>query len=197
MLDAFTSLHSGFVCLPQADIDTDQICPARFMTTVSTDGLAEALFHDARYDIEGMPVSSHPLTNCDVAAQKVLVGGANFGSGSSREHAIWAIREFGFKAILAPRLADIFRANALNNGLLAVEIPEIYFEWLIPNKAAEIHIDLVSQTIATEGYGSTSFDIDPFAKLCLLNGVDRLGYLLSALPEIGQYETRMAGGSRA
>lgn len=190
MFDPITSIRSGYVCLTGADIDTDQICPARFMTTTTAEGLGDALFHDARRDQTGALDVNHPLNAARIEEQQILIGGPNFGSGSSREHAVWAIKDFGFKAVLAPKLADIFRSNALNNGLLAIEIPDPLFRLLVSNQF-QIMIDLPRQQIMSEAFADTGFEITSFAKLCLLKGMDRLGFLENNIAVTQEYEDRL------
>lgn len=184
MAEPFVSLTASIVLLDQDNIDTDQIVPARFMTTLASSGLGQALFADARNALPGR----HPLDIATVEQQRILVAGSNFGCGSSREHAVWAITDFGFKAVLAPRIADIFRNNALNNGLLAVEIsPELY-ERLRRRPQARVEIDLRARALADDAGHRETFGIEPFARYCLLHGMDRLDYLLHRRERIRAYE---------
>jgi 3-isopropylmalate/(R)-2-methylmalate dehydratase small subunit len=186
--EAFTTLTSTYVVLPVDDIDTDQIIPARFLKTTDKKGLGESLFADWR-DRPGFP-----LLQPDAAGARVLVAGANFGCGSSREHAPWALTSFGFRAIVATSFADIFRGNALKNGLLPVVVDPTFHARLVEARRAEpasrIAIDLRAQTVGLVGGARAIFDIDPFAKECLVHGVDELGYLLARLPDIERHEAQ-------
>jgi 3-isopropylmalate/(R)-2-methylmalate dehydratase small subunit len=164
------------VVLGRDDVDTDQIIPARFLTTTGKDGLGDALFADWR------------AAGLALGRGAVLVAGANFGCGSSREHAVWALRGWGFRAVIAPSFADIFRQNALKNGLLPVALDGAAIA-----DGAEVTVDLAAQTV-TVGGASWGFAIDPFAKRCLIAGQDELGYLLARLPEVEDYE-RTAGAA--
>lgn len=190
MSTPFSPLVSGFVVLPHQDIDTDQILPARFMSTTSSHGLGDALFFDSRHDLQGNPNPGHVLNNLDVTSHQILIAGANFGCGSSREHAVWALHEFGIKAVIAPKVADIFKANALNNGMLVVEVSGDLWEWLAEHPSVEIRLDLERQVIELPGWEPWKFEVDAFARHCLLNGTDRLGYLLDLLPEIKKFEAQ-------
>lgn len=195
MSTPFSPLVSGFAFLPQRDIDTDQILPARFMSTTSSQGLGSALFFDSRHDARGNPDPDHVLNSVDVGSHQILVAGANFGCGSSREHAVWALHEFGIRAVIAPKVADIFKANALNNGVLIVEVSSELFEWLGEHRSAEVSLDLDRQIIQLPGWEPCRFQVDPFARHCLLNGTDRLGYLLDLLPEIKVFEAGKGNGT--
>ncbi|OEC34412.1 3-isopropylmalate/(R)-2-methylmalate dehydratase small subunit [Pseudomonas cuatrocienegasensis] len=184
MAKPFVRLSSGLVVLDQDNIDTDQIVPARFMTTLSSAGLAQALFADAR----NINLGQHPLDTAWPEQQRILLGGHNFGCGSSREHAVWAIRDFGFEAVLAPRIADIFRSNALNNGLLALEISTGLYARLVSQRDARLTLDLQAQTLSDDSGAVETFAIDPFARYCLLRGIDRLDYLLQKNQQVNAYE---------
>lgn len=184
MAEAFVTLNTGIVVLEQENIDTDQIVPARFMTTLSSTGLGQALFADARSALRGR----HPLDAAHPEQQRILLAGSNFGCGSSREHAVWAIIDFGFKAVLAPRIADIFRNNALNNGLLAIEISQDLYQRLCHRAHSRISIDLPARTLTDAQGHDEPFAIEPFARYCLLRGMDRLDYLLQARPRIQAFE---------
>jgi 3-isopropylmalate/(R)-2-methylmalate dehydratase small subunit len=190
----FTVVRSRAVALPQENVDTDQIVPARFLTTTRRDGLAAALFADWRFAADGAPRADSPFDDRGEAGQgaggrEILVAGANFGCGSSREHAVWALAEHGFRVVVAPRLADIFRRNALQNGLLAVEIPAGAHAALsiAVGADAEVEVDLAASAVRWPG-GSASFGIEPFARLRLLRGMDDLDYLLAQAPAIARYE---------
>ena len=178
---------SRTVVLPQRDVDTDQIIPARYLKVTTRGGLGEALFADWRYDKDGQPRPDFPLNQPQASGAQVLVAGANFGCGSSREHAPWALRDFGFRAVVSSSIADIFRNNALKNGLVPVVVDAQAHERLLATPGAEVTIDLESRTLSTQGM-TASFPLDPFARHCLMNGVDELGFLLSQSGAIGAYE---------
>jgi 3-isopropylmalate/(R)-2-methylmalate dehydratase small subunit len=174
------------------NVDTDQIIPARFLKGTSKDGLGEGLFADWRYDGDGNSREGFVLNRPEMAGRSVLLAGANFGSGSSREHAAWALRAFGIKAVLAPLFADIFRNNALKNGLLPVELPaEVHAELAAAVEAdpdAEATVDLEAETVTLPGGRVAGFRVDPFARQMLLDGTDELGYLLSQGAAVAAYE---------
>nr|WP_315400938.1 3-isopropylmalate dehydratase small subunit [uncultured Duganella sp.] len=184
MSEPFLVLTSGIVVLAQENIDTDQIVPARFMATVTAQGLGDALFSDARSAAHG----THPLDAAEPEAQRILVAGANFGCGSSREHAVWALIEFGFRAVLAPGIADIFNSNALNSGLLAIDIAPSFHAHLVAHPDSQVNIDLERQSVSDGRGREETFRIDPFARFCLLRGMDRLEVLLSKRNRIVGYE---------
>jgi 3-isopropylmalate/(R)-2-methylmalate dehydratase small subunit len=188
-LRAFTS---KLIPLVVDNVDTDQIIPARFLKGTSKDGLGEGLFADWRYDGDGNPREGFVLNRPELAGRAVLLAGANFGSGSSREHAAWALQAFGVKAVLAPLFADIFRNNALKNGLLPVELPaEVHAELAAAVEAdpeAEVTVDLEAETVALPGGRVVGFRVDPFARQMLLDGTDELGYLLSQGAAVAAYE---------
>lgn len=189
----FTSLTSCFVPLPVNDIDTDQIIPARFMKITDKAGLAERLFNDWRYLPDGSPKPDFVINKPESAGAQILLAGDNFGCGSSREHAPWALTGFGFRAVISTSFADIFRNNALKNGLLPIEVDaathKALFELAEEAPRAELTVDLPSQTLSFPG-GLVAFPIDPFSKTCLLNGVDELGYILGFEKEIAAFESR-------
>jgi 3-isopropylmalate/(R)-2-methylmalate dehydratase small subunit len=184
------------VALPHADVDTDQIIPARYLKATDKNGMGEALFHDWRYDADGKPREDFILNHAHAQDATILVAGHNFGCGSSREHAPWALQGFGFKAIVSTRFADIFRNNALKNGLLPITVDKETHEQLLDLAAEDpdlqIRVDLESQTLILPDGRRVEFPIDAFSKECLLNGVDELGYLLRQTDAIEQYE--MANG---
>ena len=186
------TFHSTAVLLAADDVDTDQIIPARFLKVTEREGLGDALFADWRYDADGMTRVDFPLNAPNVRMAKVLVAGRNFGCGSSREHAAWAIVGFGFRAVVATSFADIFRANALKNGLLPVALPADGHAHLIAmlRRDAEtlLDIDLATSSLSLPDGSTWRFPIDPFARRCLLDGVDQLGYLLAADHEIAAFE---------
>ncbi len=189
----FTSLTSRVVALPVNDIDTDQIIPARFLKATDKNGMGDNLFADWRYHSDGSPKPDFVLNQPEAAGRQILLAGDNFGCGSSREHAPWALTGFGFRAVLSTSFADIFRSNALKNGLLPIIVDESTHQQLLAmvgeQPGVELTIDLATQTLSFPG-GSVSFSIDPFNKTCLLNGVDELGYILSFEKEIAAFEAR-------
>ena len=191
----FTTLTSRVVVVPQNDIDTDQIIPARFLKTTDKTGLGSSLFADWRYGPDGAPRSGFPLNAPRAAGAQVLVAGDNFGCGSSREHAPWALTGFGFRAVVSTSFADIFRNNALKNGLVPVAIdPAAHaslLEQLSRNPEAELTVDLAAQTVRLPDGKAVRFPIDPFARTCLLEGVDELGYILRFEPRIAEHERRV------
>jgi 3-isopropylmalate/(R)-2-methylmalate dehydratase small subunit len=175
------------VVLPQRDVDTDQIIPARYLKTTQRTGLGQALFADWRYDKEGKPRPEFPLNQPEAQGAGVLVAGANFGCGSSREHAPWALRDFGFRAVVSSSIADIFRSNALKNGLVPVVLDAEAHHRLLASPGAQVTIDLETRTLVADGL-TASFPLDPFARHCLMNGIDELGFLVSQSPAIDAWE---------
>ncbi len=173
-----------------ANVDTDQIIPARFLTTTERGALAEACFHDWRFTPEGAP-TDHPLNAVNREEQRILIAGDNFGCGSSREHAPWALRDFGVEAVITSRAADIFKSNALKNGLVVCEIDEAAHAALLDREDLEITVDVVNQTV-TAGNITASFKLDPFARTCLIEGVDPLGYILNQSDAIARFEQETA-----
>ena len=189
-MDKITTIHSRTVVLPASNIDTDQIIPARFLTTTTRTGLGKQLFSDWRYAPDGTPKADFVLNQPQATGCQVLVGGRNFGCGSSREHAPWALLDFGFRAVISTEIADIFRNNSLKNGLLPIVVDESTSDWLIANPGSEVSIDLEQATLQLPQGVSVNFPIDPFARYCLLNGVDELGFLLQQQERIAAYEQR-------
>lgn len=192
MRNKFTTLISRAVPLPIENIDTDQIIPARFLKATTREGFGENLFRDWRYEKDGTPKAEFVM-NSPTYKGEILVAGKNFGCGSSREHAAWAIEGAGFRAVVSSFFADIFRNNALNNGLLPVTVSEemlaSIFEAVNANPATEIKIDLEAQTIEIVGTeAKSSFDIAPYKKQCLMNGYDDVDYLVSIREEIEEFE---------
>ena len=187
-MQAFTSITSRTVVLPRTDIDTDQIIPARFLRTTSREGLGKQLFSDWRYLADGQPNPEFELNRPEATGCSVLVGGRNFGCGSSREHAPWALLDFGIRAVVSTEFADIFRSKALKNGLVPVIIDEPTHAWLIANPGVEVTVDLASSSLKLPDGKAVVFPIEPFARFCLMNGVDQLGYLLSKNTEIMAFE---------
>jgi 3-isopropylmalate/(R)-2-methylmalate dehydratase small subunit len=189
-MQPFARLTSRTVVLASANIDTDQIIPARFLTTITRAGLGEHLFADWRYDAGGAARPEFAL-NADAARGcAILVAGRNFGCGSSREHAPWALLDYGFRAVISTEIADIFRSNSLKNGLLPVMVDETTSAWLIAHPGAEVTLDVAACTLTLPGGNAVSFPLEPFARHCLLEGVDELGFLLARRDEIEAYERR-------
>ncbi|MGB0839446.1 MAG: 3-isopropylmalate dehydratase small subunit [Chitinophagales bacterium] len=192
-MDKFTTIQSTCVPLPIENIDTDQIIPARFLKATTRDGFGENLFRDWRYDrFTREPNTDFVLNNPRYNGQ-IMVAGKNFGSGSSREHAAWAIYDADFRVVVSSFFADIFKGNALNNGLLPVVVSEEFlsflFERIFENPKTAVKVDLVAQTISLPEFDRTeSFDINPYKKNCLLEGLDDIDYLLSLRSEIEQFE---------
>jgi 3-isopropylmalate/(R)-2-methylmalate dehydratase small subunit len=181
-------LHSRTAVLADENIDTDRIIPARFLTTTTREGLGKLCFHDWRYQADGSDNPAFPLNQPQARGCSILVAGRNFGCGSSREHAPWALLDYGIQAVLCSEIADIFRGNALKNGLLAIVISEAEHRWLLDHPGIELVIDVRGQFIALPDGGRIGFQLEAFARHCLLNGVDQLGYLLQNERAIAHYE---------
>jgi 3-isopropylmalate/(R)-2-methylmalate dehydratase small subunit len=181
-------ITSRTVVIASSDIDTDQIIPARFLTTTGKHGLGKQLFADWRYREDGAPRPDFVLNRPEARGANILVTGRNFGCGSSREHAPWALLDYGFRAVLSTEIADIFRGNALKNGFLPIVVDEETSQWLLQHPGAEIDIDLESLRVALPTGMAFSFAIEPFARHCLLNGLDEFGYLRSKLADIERFE---------
>jgi len=185
--------HSGVVesrtfCLPVNNIDTDQIIPGQFLTTTEREGLGKFCFYSWRYDENGIERADNPLKIHDATSEQVLVTGSNFGCGSSREHAPWALLDFGFRAVISSQFADIFRSNSLKNGLLPVTVDDHVVEFLLAHPGHPVRIDIRSNTLTVEGFGEFEFPLDPFSAYCLTRGIDQLDFLLENEVEIGRYE---------
>ena len=191
-MEAITRFSSPTVVLPFDDIDTDQIIPARFLTTTTREGLGDALFSDWRYDSNGEPLSDFVLNTPAAADAKILVAGNNFGCGSSREHAPWALLDYGFKAVISTQLADIFRNNSLKNGLVPVIVDPDTHAWLLENPGAQVEVDLEDTVIRLPDGRAVDFPLDRFSRYCLLNGTDQLGFLLQHQEAISSYERERA-----
>lgn len=192
MKDKFHTLTSTCIPLPVENVDTDQIIPARFLKATSRKGFGDNLFRDWRFDKDGNPISSFVL-NDPTYSGSILVAGKNFGSGSSREHAAWAVAGYGFKAVVSSFFADIFKNNALNNCVLPVVVTDGFlaslFSTISANPKAEVTIDLEAQTITNNATGEQEhFDINPYKKDCLLNGFDDIDFLLSKKADIEAWE---------
>ena len=193
-MEPFTRLTSKLAPLPANDIDTEQIIPARYLKTTERRGLGEHLFADWRYGPDGSPRADFVLNRPEFQGARVLLAGANFGCGSSREHAPWALADYGFRAVIATSFADIFCNNALKNGLLPLVVDPATHQALLDlvseAPSAEVTIDLTAQSLQLPGGQRASFPIDAFANACLLNGVDELGYLQRFEPQIAAFEAR-------
>jgi 3-isopropylmalate/(R)-2-methylmalate dehydratase small subunit len=191
-MEPFTTLTSTCVVLPVDNVDTDQIIPARFLKTTERRGLGAHLFADWRYDDQGRLRADFVLNRSVARGAAILVAGRNFGCGSSREHAPWALFDFGFRAIISTEFADIFRSNALKNGLLPVTLTPAAHQHLVALLTASpevlLTIDVAAQAVTLPGGDTEHFPIDPFAKHCLLHGVDQLGFLLQQEAAISAYE---------
>jgi 3-isopropylmalate/(R)-2-methylmalate dehydratase small subunit len=181
-------IRSRTVVMPRTNIDTDQIMPARFLTTTTRDGLGRHLFADWRYAADGTPIADFVLNRPESDGAQVLIAGHNFGCGSSREHAPWGLHAHGFRAVISTGIADIFRNNALKNGLVPIVVDAASHAQLLAAPNAEITIDLERQTLTLPGGAEARFKLEAFARYCLLNGVDETGYLLSKVPAIEAYE---------
>lgn len=181
--------HTGIVApLARPDIDTDQIIPKQFLKTVERAGLAKGLFYDFRFDEQGREKPDFVLNQPAYKNAGVLITGDNFGCGSSREHAPWALVDFGFRAVVSTEIADIFRNNSLKNGLLTVIVDEATHAWLVANPGAEVEIDLDATTLRLPNGTTAKFPIEAFSRYCLLNGIDEFGYLLGQDAQISAYE---------
>ena len=189
-MKAIEVLRSRTVVLPASNIDTDQIIPARFLTTTTREGLGRSLFADWRYDGQGAVRPDFVLNRPEAQGCRILVAGRNFGCGSSREHAPWALLDYGIQAVVSTEIADIFRSNSLKNGFLPVVVDETTSNWLIANPGAEVTIDVASTTLTLPTGVSVKFPLEAFSRFCLLNGVDELGFLLDRRGDIEAYEQR-------
>jgi len=193
-MEKFITIRSTAVPLDEENVDTDQIIPARFLKAISREGFGDNLFRDWRYDEQDRPKAGFILNNHDYAGS-VLIAGKNFGSGSSREHAAWALVDYGFRVVVSSFFADIFKNNALNNGLLPVQVPESFLAVLLDrvkqDPSEEIVVDLERQSIRIlNSEEEESFDINPYKKQCLQNGYDDIDYLVSILDRVEEYEKK-------
>ncbi len=192
-MEQFRRFSSRLIPLPNENVDTDQIIPARFLKTTTKQGLGKALFNDWRYDSDGKPRPDFVLNRPENQGASILLAGNNFGCGSSREHAPWALLDFGFRAVISTSFADIFRNNCLKNGVLPIQVGrddhESLFRLCSQNPRAEITVDLASQSLLFPDNASVAFPIDPFSKKCLLEGIDEIGYLLRLSDRISAYES--------
>ena len=187
-MEPIKTIRSRTAVLPLSNIDTDQIIPARFLRATTREGFGKHLFSEWRYDASGAPRPDFALNKPEAQGCAILVAGRNFGCGSSREHAPWALTDYGFKAVVSTEFADIFRNNSLKNGLVPVLVDEATSAWLLANPGAEITIDIASGTLALPNGKSAQFPLEPFARYCLMNGVDELGFLLKQDAQIAAYE---------
>ena len=189
-MEKIKTFSAKTVNLPNEDIDTDQIIPARFLTRQTIDGIGECLFADWRFDKSGKPNENFILNQPESAEAGILVVGNNFGCGSSREHAAWSLLDYGFSAVVSSSFADIFQNNSLKNGLITIIVDLETHEWLMENPDSELIVDLENTEIILESGKTVFFPIDSFARYCLLHGVDQLGYILSHESEINAYENQ-------
>jgi 3-isopropylmalate/(R)-2-methylmalate dehydratase small subunit len=181
-------ITSKTLVLPAANIDTDQIIPARFLTVTSREGLGKHAFNDWRYAEDGVE-TDHPLNSETVKQCQILVGGHNFGCGSSREHAPWALTDYGIRVVISSEIADIFKGNSLKNGLLPIIIKKSAHQWMLDHPGVEVTVDLERREVRLPKNGGTySFEIDAFSRRCLLEGVDEMGYLAAQDDAISNYE---------
>lgn len=191
-MEALKRLVASTLVIDQTDVDTDQIIPARYLTTTEREGLGQFAFADWRFDAEGNPRQDCVLNTPQAQVAKVLVAGHNFGCGSSREHAPWALLDFGFRVVISTRIADIFRQNSLTCGLLPIEIGKAEFDWLVAHPGSEVTVDVTEGYVEIADGHRTSFEMDSFSKHCFENGVDPLGYLLENSDAIRRYEEKAA-----
>jgi 3-isopropylmalate/(R)-2-methylmalate dehydratase small subunit len=186
----FTELTSRTVVLRERNIDTDQIIPARFLTTTERKGLGKHAFNDWRYLADGSPNPEFPFNQAGNTGARILVAGRNFGCGSSREHAPWALTDLGLRAVISAEIADIFRSNALKNGLLPIVLDDAVVDALLDQPGAELHVDVASRSVTLPDGSRVQFPLDAFAQTCLLEGVDQFGYLLRQGDAIARFETQ-------
>ena len=193
----FKNFESRMIPLPINNVDTDQIIPARFLKTTSKEGLGDQLFNDWRYDAQGRPKPDFILNQPRSRGAQILLAGDNFGCGSSREHAPWALTQFGLRAVISTSFADIFKQNSLKNSLLPIVVPPDahagLFEAVTKDPGATVKVNLETQTLTTPAGREVWFPVDEFSKHCLLNGVDELGYILGQEPAIAAYEAQRVG----
>ncbi len=185
---ALKKITSRTVVLPTTDIDTDQIIPARFLTTTTREGLGANLFNDWRFNSDGSLNQEFVLNTPAADACEILVAGRNFGCRSSREHAPWALLDYGLRAVISTEIADIFKSNSLKNGFLPIVVDEATHEWLLTNPASEVVVDIEASSLTLPTGSSVTYPIDDFARYCLLNGIDQLGFLQSHEQDIQQFE---------
>ncbi len=189
-MEPIKSVTSRTVVIPLDDIDTDQIIPARFLTTTSREGLGKHLFTDWRYSSDGTPNPDFVLNTPGATGAQILVAGRNFGCGSSREHAPWALLDYGLRVAISTEIADIFFNNALKNGFIPVVVDATTHAWLLENPGVEITVDLESSTVSIPGREPVPFSVDRFARYCLLNGLDQMDFLTQHADDIAAFEAR-------
>lgn len=187
-MESIRRLTSRTVVMPATDIDTDQIIPARFLTTTSREGLGMNLFRDWRFASDGTEKADFILNQAAAQGCEILIAGRNFGCGSSREHAPWALLDFGLRAVISTEIADIFRSNSLKNGFLPIVVGNEMHAWLLENPGSEITIDVEQTTVTLPNGKTASFPIDEFARYCLLEGIDQLGFLRNHADAITAFE---------
>ena len=189
-MEPITEIRARTAVLPLEDVDTDQIIPARFLRTTVREGLGENLFADWRYNSDGEENASFVLNQREARGARILVAGRNFGCGSSREHAPWALLDYGFRAVISTEIADIFRNNSLKNGFLPVVVDTEIHGWLLDNPGVELTLDVESRSLSLPDGRVTQFPLESFSRYCLLNGVDQLGFLLNHAGDISRFESR-------
>jgi 3-isopropylmalate/(R)-2-methylmalate dehydratase small subunit len=187
-MKAIKQIQSRSVVLPTSDIDTDQIIPARFLTTTTREGLGEHLFHDLRIGNDGEPIADFVLNRREAAGCEILIAGNNFGCGSSREHAPWALLDYGIHAVISTEIADIFRNNSLKNGLIPIIVDNETHEFLLQNPGINLDIDVGRSSLTLPDGRIVEFPIDNFARHCLVEGIDQLGFLRNQLDAIRNFE---------
>ena len=192
-MEPITEIRSRTAVLPLDDVDTDQIIPARFLRTTVREGLGENLFADWRYDGDGAEKADFVLNRPEARGARILVTGRNFGCGSSREHAPWALLDYGFQAVISTEIADIFRNNSLKNGFLPVVVDAEIHGWLLGNPGVELTLDVESRSLSLPDGRVCEFPLESFSRYCLLNGVDQLGFLLKHADAIARFENRVNG----
>jgi 3-isopropylmalate/(R)-2-methylmalate dehydratase small subunit len=196
-MEPFTNLDAVALPIPRANVDTDQIVPARYLQKPRSDDFGAYLFRDLRFHADGRENPAFALNDPAYRASRIVVAERNFGCGSSREHAVWALCDYGFRVAIAPSFGDIFASNALKNGLLTVRLDESVVAALLAqlemSKGARMAVDLGSQTVRGPDGAAHRFEIDPFAKRCLAEGLDEIGYTLTLLDEVREFEARRAG----
>ncbi len=188
-MDKIIRIESKTMVLPLEDVDTDQIIPARFLTTITREGIGKALFADWRYDANGEPIADFVLNRAETAGCEVLVAGRNFGCGSSREHAPWALMDFGIRAVVSTAIADIFRNNSLKNGLVPVIVDADTHQYLLDNPGVTVIVDVEQRTLSLPDGRTAAFPIDGFSRHCIMNGIDQLGFLQQQEAAIADFET--------
>jgi 3-isopropylmalate/(R)-2-methylmalate dehydratase small subunit len=189
-MNPVTRITARTIVLPLEDVDTDQIIPARYLRTTVREGLGENLFADWRYDKDGSEIDGFVLNEPESKGAGILVAGRNFGCGSSREHAPWALLDHGFHAVISTEIADIFRNNSLKNGFLPVIVDEDTHRWLLAHPGIELTLDVEAKELTLPNGNTVNFPIENFSRYCLLNGVDQLGFLMEQADAISAYEAK-------